>query len=69
MRNLLEPLSQYAAYRRDWRTITSHFVDTAQVVGAVAVLPSGPGWPVAGPRLIPLAFLAAALAGSICVPK
>lgn len=48
MKSLVEHLSQYAAYHRDPRNITSHFIGIPLIVVAVAVLLSRPEWPVPG---------------------
>ncbi len=42
MRNLVDQLSQYAAYHRDARNIATHFVGIPMIVVAVAVLLSRP---------------------------
>ncbi len=44
MKNLVDHLSQYAAYHRDIRNIISHFIGIPLIVVAVAVLLSRPGW-------------------------
>ncbi|TDV60620.1 DUF962 domain-containing protein [Pseudomonas sp. LP_7_YM] len=44
MKNLIDHLSQYAAYHRDMRNIITHFVGIPLIVLAVAVLLSRPGW-------------------------
>ncbi len=44
MKNLVDHLSQYAAYHRDTRNIVTHFVGIPMIVLAVAVLLSRPGW-------------------------
>ncbi|SER61569.1 Mpo1-like protein [Pseudomonas abietaniphila] len=44
MKNLVDHLSQYAAYHRDTRNILTHFVGVPLIVLAVAVLLSRPGW-------------------------
>jgi predicted membrane channel-forming protein YqfA (hemolysin III family) len=43
MKNLVDHLSQYAAYHRDTRNIVTHFVGIPLIVIAVAVLLSRPG--------------------------
>jgi uncharacterized membrane protein YGL010W len=43
MKNLIDHLSQYAAYHRDRRNIATHFVGIPLIVLAVAVLLSRPG--------------------------
>lgn len=58
MKNLVEHLSQYAAYHRDPRNIASHFIGIPLIVVAVAILLSRPGWPVAGVLLSPALLLA-----------
>jgi len=58
MRNLVDHLSQYAAYHRDTRNIVSHFIGIPLIVVAVAVLLSRPGWAVAGLWLSPASLLA-----------
>lgn len=60
MKNLVEHLSQYAAYHRDPRNIATHFVGIPLIVLAVSILLSRPGWPVAGIWLSPALLLAAA---------
>ena len=44
MKNLVDHLSQYAAYHRDTRNIVTHFVGIPLIVIAVAVLLSRPEW-------------------------
>ncbi|RWU22308.1 hypothetical protein DM813_14095 [Pseudomonas alkylphenolica] len=58
MKNLVEHLSQYAAYHRDPRNIATHFVGIPMIVVAVTVLLSRPGLELAGVWLSP-ALLAA----------
>ncbi|SCZ13581.1 DUF962 domain-containing protein [Pseudomonas sp. NFACC37-1] len=58
MKNLVDHLSQYAAYHRDPRNIASHFIGIPLIFVAVAVLLSRPGWPV-GTVLVSPALLAA----------
>jgi uncharacterized membrane protein YGL010W len=53
MKNLVDHLSQYAAYHRDVRNIASHFIGIPLIVIAVAVLLSRPGWAVGGFWLSP----------------
>ena len=53
MKNLVDHLSQYAAYHRDPRNIASHFIGIPMIVLAVAILLSRPGWAVAGLTLSP----------------
>ena len=53
MKNLVDHLSQYAAYHRDTRNIASHFIGIPLIVVAVAVLLSRPGTEVAGLWLSP----------------
>lgn len=53
MKNLVDHLSQYAAYHRDVRNIASHFIGIPLIVIAVAVLLSRPGWAVGGIWLSP----------------
>lgn len=48
MKNLVEHLSQYAAYHRDSRNIVTHFIGIPMIVLAVAVLLSRPGLHLAG---------------------
>ncbi|MBX8564527.1 DUF962 domain-containing protein [Pseudomonas cichorii] len=60
MKNLVDHLSQYAAYHRDSRNIVTHFVGIPLIVLAVAVLLSRPGWDVSGFWLSPAAFVALA---------
>ncbi|MET3456381.1 MULTISPECIES: DUF962 domain-containing protein [Pseudomonas] len=58
MKNLVDHLSQYAAYHRDPRNIASHFIGIPLIFVAVAVLLSRPGWP-AGAVLVSPALLVA----------
>jgi uncharacterized membrane protein YGL010W len=58
MKSLVDHLSQYAAYHRDPRNITSHFIGIPLIVVAVAVLLSRPEWPVGGLWLSPAVVLA-----------
>ncbi|WP_144430995.1 Mpo1-like protein, partial [Pseudomonas syringae pv. coryli] len=58
MKNLVDHLSQYAAYHRDSRNIVTHFVGIPLIVLAVAVLLSRPGWHISGLWLSPAALLA-----------
>ena len=51
MRTLTQQLTQYAAYHRDRRNITTHFVGIPMIVLALAVLLSRPAWLVAALRL------------------
>ena len=44
MKNLIDHLSQYAAYHRDTRNITTHFIGVPLIVLAVSILLSRPGW-------------------------
>lgn len=60
MKNLVDHLSQYAAYHRDSRNIVTHFVGIPLIVLAVAVLLSRPGWDVSGFWLSPAALVALA---------
>ncbi|MFJ4141932.1 DUF962 domain-containing protein [Pseudomonas sp. NPDC089734] len=60
MKNLVDHLSQYAAYHRDSRNIVTHFVGIPLIVLAVAILLSRPGWDVAGLWLSPAALVALA---------
>lgn len=53
MKNLVDHLSQYAAYHRDSRNIVSHFIGIPLIVLAVAVLLSRPGWILGGLWLSP----------------
>lgn len=62
MKNLVEYLSQYAAYHRDPRNIATHFVGIPMIVVAVTVLLSRPGLDMAGVWLSP-ALLVALLTG------
>jgi uncharacterized membrane protein YGL010W len=56
MKNLVDHLSQYAAYHRDTRNIASHFIGIPLIVVAVAVLLSRPGTEIAGLWLSPATF-------------
>ncbi|MCY1413974.1 hypothetical protein D9M71_294120 [compost metagenome] len=63
MKNLVEHLSQYAAYHRDPRNILTHFIGVPMIVLAVTVLLSRPGWSVLGGAWVsPAAFAAMAAA-------
>jgi uncharacterized membrane protein YGL010W len=53
MKTLSEQLAQYAAYHRDARNITTHFVGIPMIVLAVVVLLSRPVWAVGGLPLSP----------------
>ncbi len=48
MKTLTDHLAQYAAYHRDPRNISTHFVGVPMIVLAVATLLSRPGFLVAG---------------------
>ncbi|TDF81773.1 DUF962 domain-containing protein [Pseudomonas sp. H9] len=58
MKNLVEHLSQYAAYHRDPRNIATHFVGIPMIVVAVTVLLSRPGTALAGMWLSPALLVA-----------
>ncbi|QGW76177.1 DUF962 domain-containing protein [Pseudomonas alkylphenolica] len=60
MKNLVEHLSQYAAYHRDPRNIATHFVGIPMIVVAVTVLLSRPGLELAGVWLSPALLVALA---------
>lgn len=60
MKNLVDHLSQYAAYHRDPRNIATHFVGIPLIVLAVAILLSRPGWAVGGMWLSPALLVAGA---------
>ena len=62
MRQTLDLLSQYAAYHRDRRNITSHFIGVPMIVLAIGVLLAHPGLSIAGVALTPawIAFVLAA---------
>jgi len=62
MKNLVQHLSQYAAYHRDPRNIASHFVGIPMIVVAVTVLLSRPGGWLAGLWVSPALFVALASA-------
>ncbi|WP_085582069.1 MULTISPECIES: DUF962 domain-containing protein [unclassified Pseudomonas] len=62
MKNLVDHLSQYAAYHRDPRNIASHFVGIPLIVVAVAVLLSRPEWPVGALWISPAVLVALASA-------
>ncbi|WP_397450880.1 DUF962 domain-containing protein [Pseudomonas sp. NA-150] len=57
MKNLVDHLSQYAAYHRDTRNIASHFIGIPLIVVAVAVLLSRPGVAITGLWLSPATLL------------
>ena len=63
MRIAVDLLSQYAAYHRDRRNITSHFVGVPMIVFGVGVLLALPAFTIAGWSLTPawLAFAAVAV--------
>lgn len=61
MKNLLEQLTQYAAYHRDRRNIATHFVGIPMIVLAVEVLLSRPTLGVAGVTPALLAVVLASL--------
>ena len=63
MKNLVDHLSQYAAYHRDRRNIATHFVGIPLIVLAVAVLLSRPGLPALGLWWSPASITAIAAAG------
>jgi len=63
MKNLVDHLSQYAAYHRDTRNIVSHFIGIPLIVIAVAVLLSRPGAVIGGLWLSPATLLALASTG------
>ncbi|ROL65535.1 DUF962 domain-containing protein [Pseudomonas vranovensis] len=58
MKNLVEHLSQYAAYHRDPRNIATHFIGIPLIVLAVTVLLSRPGLELAGIWLSPALLVA-----------
>ncbi|WP_122566734.1 Mpo1-like protein [Pseudomonas viridiflava] len=62
MKNLVDHLSQYAAYHRDPRNIASHFIGIPLIFVAVAVLLSRPGWPVGAVLVSPALLVAVASA-------
>ncbi len=62
MKNLVQHLSQYAAYHRDPRNIASHFIGIPLIVVAVTVLLSRPGGWAAGLWISPALFAALASA-------
>ncbi len=62
MKNLVDHLSQYAAYHRDPRNIASHFIGIPMIVVAVTVLLSRPGGWLAGLWISPALFVALASA-------
>lgn len=57
MRNLVDQLSQYAAYHRDRRNIATHFIGIPMIVQAVAVLLARPVLAEAGPLAVSAATL------------
>lgn len=59
MKNLVEHLSQYAAYHRDPRNIATHFVGIPLIVLAVTVLLSRPGLALGGVWWSPATLVAA----------
>jgi len=60
MRNATELMVQYAAYHRDRRNITTHFVGIPLIVFSIGVLLSRPGFQVGGLLLTPAWILWAA---------
>jgi uncharacterized membrane protein YGL010W len=58
MKSLVDHLSQYAAYHRDPRNITSHFIGIPLIVVAVAVLLSRPEWSLGGLWISPAVIVA-----------
>ncbi|UUT12965.1 DUF962 domain-containing protein [Pseudomonas zeae] len=62
MKNLVDHLSQYAAYHRDPRNIASHFIGIPLIVVAVAVLLSRPEWSLGGLWISPAVVVALASA-------
>ncbi|WP_277964031.1 Mpo1-like protein [Pseudomonas sp. RIT-To-2] len=62
MKNLVDHLSQYAAYHRDPRNIASHFIGIPLIVVAVTVLLSRPGADFLGLWISPALFVALASA-------
>jgi uncharacterized membrane protein YGL010W len=62
MRNATELMVQYAAYHRDRRNITTHFIGIPLIVFAVGVLLSRPSFMVGGLTLTPAWLLWAASA-------
>lgn len=60
MRNATELMVQYAAYHRDRRNITTHFVGIPLIVFAIGVLLSKPSFAVGGLVLTPAWILWAA---------
>ncbi|CAM4079657.1 hypothetical protein D9M71_435430 [compost metagenome] len=58
MKNLVEHLSQYAAYHRDPRNIVTHFIGIPLIVLAVTVLLSRPGVAVGGVWVSPALLVA-----------
>lgn len=60
MKNLVDHLSQYAAYHRDWRNIVTHFLGIPLIVLAVTILLSRPGVLAYGLWLSPALLVALA---------
>ncbi|HEX6363754.1 MAG TPA: Mpo1-like protein [Albitalea sp.] len=60
MRNATELMVQYAAYHRDRRNITTHFIGIPLIVFAIGVLLSRPAFEIAGLPLTPAWILWAA---------
>ncbi|BAP42769.1 putative membrane protein [Pseudomonas sp. StFLB209] len=60
MKNLVDHLSQYAAYHRDWRNIVTHFLGIPLIVLAVTILLSRPGVLAYGLWLSPALLVAVA---------
>jgi uncharacterized membrane protein YGL010W len=58
MKTLVEHLSQYAAYHRDPRNITTHFVGVPMILLAVVILLSRPFVEIGGITLSPALLLA-----------
>ncbi len=53
MRNATDLMVQYAAYHRDRRNITTHFIGIPLIVFAIGILLSRPGFHVGGLALTP----------------
>ncbi|MCP3751185.1 DUF962 domain-containing protein [Pseudomonas sp. SBB6] len=63
MKNLVEHLSQYAAYHRDPRNIVTHFIGIPLIVMAVTVLLSRPGVDLGGVWVSPALLVALVSSG------
>lgn len=61
MKSLVDQLSQYAAYHRNWRNIQTHFIGIPMIVVAATILLARPGFDVGGWVVSPAQIVAALL--------